>query len=137
MDINAAYREVGSYRAAATLCGTTPKTVKRAVAAAEAEAAGPAPVVAHNYDAVADIVAERVAKTNGLISAKRLLPSARASGYGGSVTRQSLRGVAHPASRRPLGHRRGHNEDTEDTKRTRKGGLDGSRRQSGALRKVP
>ena len=38
MDIHAAYREVGSYRAAATLCGTTPKTVKRAVVAAEAEA---------------------------------------------------------------------------------------------------
>ena len=85
MDINAAYREVGSYRAAATLCGTTPKTVRRAVAAAEAEATGPAPAVAHNYDTVADIVAERVAKTNGLISAKRLLPSARAAGYGGSA----------------------------------------------------
>jgi hypothetical protein len=26
MDMNAAYREVGSYRAAATVCGTTPKT---------------------------------------------------------------------------------------------------------------
>jgi len=85
MDINAAYREVGSYRAAAKLCGTTPKTVRRAVAAAEAEAAGPAPAVAHNYDTVADIVTERVAKTNGLISAKRLLPTARAAGYSGSA----------------------------------------------------
>ena len=71
MDMNAAYREVGSYRAAAKLCGTTPKTVRRAVAAADAFAAqeataGPAPAVAHNYDTVADIVAERVAKTNGL-----------------------------------------------------------------------
>ena len=90
MDINAAYREVGSYRAAAKLCGTTPKTVRRAVAAAEALAAqeataGPAPTVAHNYDTVADIVAERVAKTSGLISAKRLLPTARAAGYDGSA----------------------------------------------------
>ena len=84
MDINAAYREVGSYRAAAKLCGTTPKTVRRAVAAAEAETTGPA-AVAHNYDTVADIVAERVAKTNGLISAKRLLPAARAAGYSGSA----------------------------------------------------
>ena len=84
MDINAAYREVGSYRAAAKLCGTTPKTVRRAVAAAEATG-GPAPDVAHNYDTVADIVAERVAKTNGLISAKRLLPAARAAGYTGSA----------------------------------------------------
>ena len=33
MDIHAAYREVGSYRAAADICGTTPKTVKRAVLA--------------------------------------------------------------------------------------------------------
>jgi transposase len=41
--------------------------------------------VAHNYDTVADIVAERVAKTNGLISAKRLLPAARAAGYAGSA----------------------------------------------------
>ena len=85
MDINAAYREVGSYRAAAKLCGTTPKTVRRAVAAAGATTAGPAPAVAHNYDTVADIVAERVAKTNGLISAKRLLPTARAAGYAGSA----------------------------------------------------
>jgi hypothetical protein len=88
MDINAAYREVGSYRAAAKLCGTTPKTVRRAVAAAEAEATGPAPAVALNYDTVADIVAERVTKTNGLISAKRLLPSARAAGYVGVSPRQ-------------------------------------------------
>jgi hypothetical protein len=27
MDILSAYREVGSYRAAADICGTTPKTV--------------------------------------------------------------------------------------------------------------
>ena len=31
MDMHAAYREVGSYRAAAEICGTTPKTVKRSV----------------------------------------------------------------------------------------------------------
>ena len=34
MDMHAAYREVGSYRAAADICGTTPKTVKRSVEAA-------------------------------------------------------------------------------------------------------
>ena len=33
MDILSAYREVGSYRGAADICGTTPKTVKRAVLA--------------------------------------------------------------------------------------------------------
>ncbi len=37
MEINAAYREVGTYRGAADICGTTPKTVKRAVLRAEAE----------------------------------------------------------------------------------------------------
>ncbi len=31
MDIIAAYREVGSYRGAAELCGTTPKTVRRII----------------------------------------------------------------------------------------------------------
>ena len=37
MDINAAYREVGTYRGAAEICGTTPKTVKRAVTAEATE----------------------------------------------------------------------------------------------------
>ena len=36
MDMYAAYQEVGSYSAAAQICGTTPKTVKRAVAKARA-----------------------------------------------------------------------------------------------------
>jgi hypothetical protein len=31
MDIIAAYREVGSYRGAAEMCGTTPKTVRRII----------------------------------------------------------------------------------------------------------
>ena len=40
---------------------------------------------AHNYDEVAALVAERVEKSAGRISAKRLLPAARAAGYGGSA----------------------------------------------------
>lgn len=40
---------------------------------------------AHNYDDVATLVAEKVATTNGRISAKRLLPVARAAGYVGSA----------------------------------------------------
>jgi len=82
MDMTAAYREVGTYRGAADICGTTPKTVKRAVAGAERATPQTRP---HNYDSVADIVAERVAKTNGRISAKRLLPAARTAGYEGSA----------------------------------------------------
>jgi transposase len=86
MDMNAAYQEVGSYRAAAEICGTTDKTVRRAVAKARAaEAASGVEVdVAHNYDEVADIIANKVAKTEGRITAKRLLPLVRAAGYEGS-----------------------------------------------------
>ena len=103
MDINAAYREVGTYRGAAQLCGTTPKTVRRAVAAAEAVTDA---VTAHNYDAVADIVAERVARTQGLISAKRLLPTVRAAGYDGSA-RNLRRLVAEAKKTWRRGHHRG------------------------------
>ena len=85
MDMHAAYREVGSYRAAADICGTTPKTVKRSVVRAEQAEAGVDPgEVRHNYDGVADLVAETVARTKGRISAKRLLPVAAAAGYIGS-----------------------------------------------------
>jgi transposase len=85
MDIIAAYREVGTYRGAALVTGTTHKTVKRVIARHEAGGAAPprAPR-GHNYDGVAALVAERVEKTAGRISAKRLLPAARAAGYAGS-----------------------------------------------------
>ena len=85
MDIISAYQQLGSYRAAADLCGTTHKTVKRVVDKFEAGDAPPPRVErAHNYDAVMDLVAERVAKSQGRISAKRLLPIAAAAGYEGS-----------------------------------------------------
>ena len=85
MDIIAAYREVGTYRGAAQIAGTTHKTVKRVIARHEAGGAAPerAPR-GRNYDGVAVLVAERVEKTSGRISAKRLLPAARAAGYAGS-----------------------------------------------------
>ena len=38
-----------------------------------------------NFDQVRDLVAQRVDKTSGRISAKRLLPQARAAGYAGSA----------------------------------------------------
>jgi hypothetical protein len=86
MDMHAAYREVGSYRAAADICGTTPKTVKRSVEAARATETGSVPgEVRHNYDGMADLVAEAVARTKGRITAKRLLPVAVAAGYVGSA----------------------------------------------------
>jgi transposase len=86
MDIISAYQQVGSYRAAAELCGTTHKTVKRVVEKFEAgEAAAPRVERARNYDAVAELVAERVKKSQGRMSAKRMLPIARAAGYDGSA----------------------------------------------------
>jgi hypothetical protein len=89
MDIISAYQQLGSYRAAADLCGTTHKTVKRVVDKFEADQAGDArpPRVerAHNYDAVAELVAERVAKSQGRISAKRLLPIAAADSSNAST----------------------------------------------------
>ena len=85
MDIISAYREAGTYRGAAAISGTTPKTVKRVIARREAGGGAPARAPRErNYDAVAGLVAERVGRTVGRISAKRLLPAARAAGYAGS-----------------------------------------------------
>src|SRR2546429_5750983 len=86
MDIIAAYREVGTYRGAAALGGTPPKTGKRVIG--RHEAGGGAPERSsreRNFDVVAGLVAERVEKSQGRISAKRLLPAARAAGYAGSA----------------------------------------------------
>ena len=86
MDIISAYQQVGSYRAAAQLCGTTHKTVKRVVEKFEAGDPPQSRVErAHNYDAVTELVAERVKKSEGRMSAKRMLPAARAAGYDGSA----------------------------------------------------
>src|SRR5579863_3673245 len=86
MDIISAYREAGTYRGAAAISGTTPKTVRRVIARHEAGGGVPPRVPRErNYDGVAVLVAERVARTAGRISAKRLLPAARAAGYAGSA----------------------------------------------------
>jgi transposase len=86
MDVLAAYRDTGSYRSAAEICGTTHKTVRRIVDRHYAGGEGPARRErGHNYDRVYSLVAERVRKTHGRISAKRLLPAARTAGYDGSA----------------------------------------------------
>lgn len=85
MDMTSAFREVGSYRGAAKICGTTHRTVKKAVLAAQRAEAGLDEPVVHNYDPVRDVVAERVVRTKGRISAKRLLPVVQAAGYEGSA----------------------------------------------------
>lgn len=88
MDVVNAYLELGSYRAAAERCGTTPKTVRRIIARWKAGDLGRPRVSlprGRNTDVVAGVVARRVADTRGRISAKRLLPEARAAGYTGSA----------------------------------------------------
>lgn len=85
MDIISAYREVGTYRGAAQICATTHKTVRRVIERAEAGDGRPVPVVrVRNYESVTEVVAARVAASQGRISAKRLLPVAQAAGYAGS-----------------------------------------------------
>jgi hypothetical protein len=60
----------------------------------------------HNCDGVAELVAERAGKTAGRISAKRLLPTARAAGFTGSDRNfRRLAAEAKQAWRR--GHHRG------------------------------
>jgi transposase len=85
MNIISAYRQVGSYRGAAELCGTTHKTVKRVIEQADGggpPAQEPRP---RNLDAFTDLVATRVKSSHGKMSAKRMLPIARAAGYQGSA----------------------------------------------------
>jgi transposase len=115
MDVINAYRDVGTYRGAAAICGTTHKTVKRIIEAHELLSEGVCPpervARARNYDEVAELVAEKVKATAGRISAKRLLPAARAAGYAGSgrnfrrlvadAKREWRHGQARAGGRRP------------------------------------
>jgi len=85
MDIVNAYAALGTYRGAAALCGTTHKTVKRVL---ERRARGDArrrQTQPSNTACVELLIEERVRKTDGRISAKRLLPVAQAAGYSGSL----------------------------------------------------
>jgi len=70
MDMHAAYREVGSCRAAADICGTTPKTIRRSVDAscrAKTGGGGSPGEVTHNYDGVVGLVAASIERTRGRI----------------------------------------------------------------------
>jgi transposase len=85
MDIVNAYAELGTYRGAAALCGTTHKTVKRVLERRARGQAGRRQLQPANTVCVQPLIEERVRKTDGRISAKRLLPVVRAAGYGGSL----------------------------------------------------
>jgi transposase len=87
LDIINAYEETGSMRAAAALCGTTHKTVKRVLARRAAgqrpgRRRAPQPSLAEPFT---DLIYRKVKATDGRITAKRLLPIARADGYTGSA----------------------------------------------------
>lgn len=111
MDIVNTYVELGSYRAVADLCGIDHKTVKRVVQRWRAGSVGQArvtPARGRNTDCVEDLIWEKVQKTRGRITAKRLLPHARAAGYDGSarnfrraVARVKARWARSQHSRRP------------------------------------
>ena len=88
LDILTTYQELGSYRAAAALCGTTHKTVRRVVER-RARPAAERPARPKVTDPVLELIAAKVKGTDGRISAKRLLPLCRAEGYAGSA--RSLR----------------------------------------------
>lgn len=102
MDIINAFEETGSLRAAAALCGTTHKTVKRVL---DRRAAGQEPGrrrlrvkpvgLAEPYT---DLIFAKVRSTDGRITAKRLLPVARAAGYVGSA--RTFRRAVAEAKRR-------------------------------------
>ncbi len=86
LNIVVAYNEVGTFRGAAEMCGTCHKTVARIVGKHEAGvAAGVRAPKRRNYEGVRDVVRQRVTSSKGKISAKRLLPDARAAGYEGSA----------------------------------------------------
>ena len=107
LDVIAAYQQVGSYRGAAEICGTTHKTVKRIVTAALSD--GPPPRRRErdrNYDSVAELVRDQIAASKGRISAKRLLPVAVAAGYAGSA-RNFRRLVHEERARWQRSHHRG------------------------------
>jgi transposase len=100
LDVITAYREVGSYRGAAAICGVTHKTVRRIVEKDQAQAERVER--RRNYESVRGLVADKIKVTDGRISALRLLPLARAAGYEGS-DRNFRRLVADERSK----HRRG------------------------------
>lgn len=85
VEIVALYQELGSYRAVGELLGCDHKTVKRYVKLA-GEAGQLAPVVCRSRvtDDFAGLIADRVDRSHGRVTARRLLRVLRAAGYEGS-----------------------------------------------------
>ncbi|GAA1643223.1 hypothetical protein GCM10009744_36780 [Kribbella alba] len=71
MDHISAYREVCPFCGAAVISGITAKAVKRVIEPHESGGGAPGGVAGHSHDLVMGLVAERVAKTQGRITAER------------------------------------------------------------------
>ena len=89
MDIISAYQEVGTYRGAAEICGTTPKTVRRVierVRAGQTVDAGRWPAVrSRNFESVTELVVARVTAPKGRIFGETVAagrPDSRVPGVG-------------------------------------------------------
>jgi hypothetical protein len=95
MDIVNAYQTVGTYRGAAALCGTTHKTVRRVIERRRREQVGRASTGVTAATPVLGLIEERVRRSDGRISAKRLLPVVKAAGYIGSLRtlQRAVKGV--------------------------------------------
>lgn len=93
LNILNAYEELGSYRAAAALCGTTHKTVRRVVERRRRPIPPPSAPRPKKTDPFRALIEAKIRATDGRISAKRLLPVCRAEGYTGSA-RHLRRAVA-------------------------------------------
>ena len=85
LDILSAYKELGSFRAAAELCGTTHKTVRRVVERNLQPPTVERPERPKSTDPYLVLIAEKIRATDGRMSAKRLLPLCQAAGYEGSL----------------------------------------------------
>ncbi len=73
LDIITAYHELGSYRVAAKLCGTTHRTVKRLVGQRGELPRDAGPALCHaNTDAVLSVIWGKVRTTDGRLTAERL-----------------------------------------------------------------
>jgi len=89
LDIVTAYREVGTYRGGAQMCGVTHKTLRRVVERGQAAERRTARRL--NYASVRTLVATKIDETKGKISAKRLPPAARPPATKGRIATSGVK----------------------------------------------
>jgi len=84
MDIISAYREAGTYRGAAAISGTTPKTVRRVIARHEAGGGAPTVLNAANEVAVEEFLGRRL----GFTGIAALVEATLEAAVGADLTRE-------------------------------------------------